>query len=170
MWDMRVTDWRDSDSDFSLTSPCESMCGVNVHTLGLGDNFGSTAPPAVHHWGTGPSGAARALSPGTNTTWMIGEGERVGKGGRVSLICMNYLNVFTPTLDRDAGEEKVCRGQNGEDLDEGRWDSPWKHTGGKQTNRIILNVRFNLKVKRPTSWERWTNILYIPPGRSIVYA
>lgn len=53
----------------------EHVWGVYVHTLGLGDNFGSTAPPAVHHWGTGPSRAARALSPGTNTTWMIGERE-----------------------------------------------------------------------------------------------
>lgn len=32
---------------------------------------------------------------------------------------MNYLYAFTPTLDRDAGEEKVWGRQNEEDLDEG---------------------------------------------------
>lgn len=42
---------------------------VGVRTLGLGEHFGSTAPPAVHHRSAGAPGAARALSPGTNTTW-----------------------------------------------------------------------------------------------------
>lgn len=72
---------------------------------------------------------------------MIGEGERVGKGGRVSLICMNYLNVFTPTLDRDAGEEKVCRGQNGEDLDEGGEILPENtQEGNRQTELFSMFV------------------------------
>lgn len=44
-------------------------CEVYVHTLGLGDHFGSTAPPAVHHRSAGAPRAARTLSPGTNATW-----------------------------------------------------------------------------------------------------
>lgn len=38
-------------------------------TLRLGDDFGSTSPPAVHHrWGSSAH-TAWALSPGANTTW-----------------------------------------------------------------------------------------------------
>lgn len=42
------------------------------------------------------------------------------RGGGESQFNLHELLVFTPTPDRDAGEEKVCGGQNGEDLDEAR--------------------------------------------------
>lgn len=47
---------------------------------------------------------------------------------------MNYLYAFTPTLDRDAGEEKVWGRQNEEDLDEGT-EPPLKthKEGNRQT-------------------------------------
>lgn len=95
-------DWRDSDFDFKVISLYETMCGVYIHTLRLGDHFGSAPTPTVHHWGTGPAHAAWALSPCANTTWTTRE--RGAKRCRESLIHLYYFHFFIPTLDRDAGE------------------------------------------------------------------
>lgn len=83
------------------------MCRVRVHTLRLGDHFGSAAPSAVHHRAAGSSHAARALPPGTNTTWETGEKEK--NTGVSLIISMGHFNIH-PTKDRKAGKEQVGGG------------------------------------------------------------
>lgn len=106
---------------------------VCVHTLGLGDHFGPTPPPAVHHWGAGtPPRVARTLSPGTNTTWTTKT--RMGRSRESALIHRLQQCVWTGVVWR----------QTDEDLDEGGWQTPPKHSRGETYQRRNLTSNTSL--------------------------
>lgn len=85
-------------------------CDVHVRTLGLGDHFGATAPPAVRQWSTGRPRAARTLPPGTNATWTPQKRTRTS-GFNTQTDSMH----LPPALDRS----RRLKRQTDEDLDEG---------------------------------------------------
>lgn len=77
---------------------------VCTHTLGLGDNFSSAPTPTIHHWGTGSTHTAWALSPCANTTWMMRERE----WREASYNLLHLFTCFYSSLEQMLEDSKAC--------------------------------------------------------------